>query len=266
MSLIDRLYSHLWTVHGDDLAILDQSLGPRSFEYMYAIASELGFGAPGSRVLDAGCGRGNHTVEISRRFGCEVVGFDVVFAPMNAAMRDSQLPRAVRFVQASMSRLPLRDAMFDFVWCRDMLIHLADLDGAMRECSRVLQPGGKMLVYCTVQTDRMEEREAERLYAPLAIVPDNTSRECLESAFAQAGFATVRREDIGSELIEFYEERDGRASRELMRIARMRRRRDELIKQWGEEVYDAVEAVYHWMVYGLIGKLSSGYYVLEKNI
>lgn len=112
----------------------------------------------------------------------------------------------------------------------------------------------------------MEPREAERLYAPLAIAPENTSRERLENTFAQAGFATVRREDIGSELIEFYEERDGRASRELMRIARMRRRRDALIAEWGEEKFDAIEAVYHWIVYGLIGKLSSGYYVLEKRV
>jgi SAM-dependent methyltransferase len=215
-------------------------------------------------VLDAGCGRGNHSVELSRRFGCDVVAFDLVFGPMKAAAQDAKVPGAVRFVQASMSQIPLRDATFDFVWCRDMLVHLTDLDSAMRECARALRPDGKMLVYCTVQTERMEPREAERLYAPLAIVPDNTSRGRLESAFAEAGFVIARREDIGSELIEFYEERDGRASRELMRIARMRRRRDELIKQWGEEVYDAVEAVYHWVVYGLIGKLSSSYYVLEK--
>src|SRR5262245_38081655 len=107
MSLIDRLYSHLWTAHGDAFAVLDQSLEPRSFEYMYAISAELGFGAPGTRVLDAGCGRGNHTAALSRRFGCEVVGFDLVFDPMKAA-QDGELPDAVRFVQASMSQLPLR--------------------------------------------------------------------------------------------------------------------------------------------------------------
>ena len=264
MSLIDRLYSHLWTVHGDAFAILDESLGPRSFEYMYTIAAELGFGAPGVRVLDAGCGRATHSLGLARRFGCEVVGLDLVFEPMKAGAQEAQLPHEVRFVQASMSQLPLRDATVDFVWSRDMLVHVTDLDAAMRECSRALRPGGKMLVYCTVQTDRMEPREARRVYAPLAIVPDNTSRERLESAFAQAGFAIIRREDIGSELVEFYEERDGRASRELMRIARMRRRREALIEKWGAEVFDAVEAVYHWMVYSLIGKLSSGYYVLEK--
>jgi SAM-dependent methyltransferase len=264
MSLIDRLYSRLWTAHGDEFAILDQSLAPRSFEYMYTLASEIGFSG-GSKVLDAGCGRGNHTIELVRRFGCDVVGVDVVLAPMAAAARDEATLRGVRFIQASLLQLPLCDAAFDFVWCRDMLVHLADLDAALRECSRALRRGGKMLVYCTVQTDLMEPCEACRLYAPLAIVPDNMRRDCLESAFTHAGFDIRRREDTGSELIEFYEERDGRASRELMRIARMRRRRGELIERWGAEAFAAVEALYHWMVYHLIGKLSSGYYVLEKQ-
>src|SRR5579884_4207186 len=149
MSLIDRLYSRLWTAHGDEFAMLDQSLGPRSFEYMYALAAEIGF-HDGSKVLDAGCGRGNHTSELARRFGCDVAGVDIVFAPMAAAARDEATPGGARFLQASLSELPLRSAVFDFIWLRDVLVHLADLDAALRECSRALRPSGKMLIYCTV--------------------------------------------------------------------------------------------------------------------
>jgi hypothetical protein len=70
----------------------------------------------------------------------------------------------------------------------------------------------------------MEGREAERLYRPLAIHP--VRRDSLERSFASAGLAVARMEEIGGELIEFYQERDGRASRELMRIARMRRMKE----------------------------------------
>ncbi len=73
-------------------------------------------------------------------------------------------------------------------------------------------------------------------------------------------------EELGSELIEFYEERDGRASRELMRIARMRRLRQQLTAEWGSLRYDTAQALYYWVVYLLLGKLSSGFYVLEKQI
>ena len=123
---------------------------------------------------------------------------------------------------------------------------------------------GKMLAWVTIETELMERREAKRLYAPLAIQPKSVLQHYLEASFESAGFTISRREKLGSELIEFYEERDGRASRELMRIARMRRRRDDLICEWGQTRYDTAHAVYHWIVYHLLGKLSSGFYLLEK--
>ena len=65
-------------------------------------------------------------------------------------------------------------------------------------------------------------------------------------------------------MIEFYEERDGRASRELMRIARMKRMREQLTTEWGRVRYNTAYAVYHWIIYLLLGKLSSGFYLLER--
>jgi len=121
-----------------------------------------------------------------------------------------------------------------------------------------------MLAWVTMETEFMEPREAERLYLPLAIESRSVSRQHLEASFENAGFTISRKEDLGSEMIEFYEERDGRASRELMRIARMRRLRDDLIAEWGKTRYDMAYALYHWVVYHLLGKLSSGFYLLEK--
>jgi hypothetical protein len=121
-----------------------------------------------------------------------------------------------------------------------------------------------MLAWVTIETELMEPREAERLYAPLAIEPKSVSRQHIEASFESAGLTISRKEELGSELIEFYEERDGRASRELMRIARMRRMRDDLIAEWGKSRYETAHALYHWVVYHLLGKLSSGFYLLNK--
>jgi hypothetical protein len=121
-----------------------------------------------------------------------------------------------------------------------------------------------MLAWVTVESELMEPREAERLYASLGIQPGSVSQEVLEAAFESAGFVVSRAEMVGSELIEFYEERDGRASRGLMRIARMRRRREELMAEWGRIRYETLQALYQWIVYLLLGKLSSGFYLLEK--
>jgi hypothetical protein len=111
----------------------------------------------------------------------------------------------------------------------------------------------------------MEPLEAARIYAPLAIEPESLSAQNLEASFRAAGFTIAQKEDLGSELIEHYEEKDGRASRELMRLARMRRARDRFISELGPARYATASALYHWVIYHLLGKLSSGYYLLRTS-
>ena len=228
MAELDALYAELWSAHGDAFGTLDRSLAPRSWELLFDVMGAAGFG-PESIVADVGCGRGNHCEEFDRRFGCRAVGIDRVLQPMQAATLSDAHLSAAEFLQGEIEALPLQEGSVDFVWCRDMLVHVRNPEAAMRECFRILRHGGKMLAWVTTQTDLMEKLEAERLYAPLAIYPDSVSRRQLEASFENAGFSVLQHEELGSELIEFYEERDGRASRELMRIARMRRRREELI-------------------------------------
>jgi ubiquinone/menaquinone biosynthesis C-methylase UbiE len=262
MAQLDAVYANLWTAHGDEFAALDRSLKPRSWAYLFDVAAA--YVGTQSTVADVGCGRGNHCFELARRFGCRTVGVDLVLPPLHAAALSEDRPARAEFVQGDIERLPIQSGSIDFVWCRDMLVHVRNLRAALRECCRILRPGGKMLAWVTMETELMERREAQRLYTPLAIEPKSVSQRFLEASFKSAGFTISRAEKLGSELIEFYEEREGRASRELMRIARMRRLRDELIAEWGKTRYDAIYAVYHWIVYQLLGKLSSGFYLLEK--
>ena len=187
-----------------------------------------------------------------------------MFQPLRNALRERIAESKTEFIQADIERLPIRTCAVDFVWCRDMLVHVSDVVSGIRECSRILRGHGKMLVWITVATELMERREAERLYESLGIHAASMSQDNLEGAFAQAGFMVSRAEMWGSELMEFYEERGGRASRELMRLARMRRMRESLKAQWGSVKYDSAHALYQWAIYLLIGKLNSGFYILEK--
>jgi ubiquinone/menaquinone biosynthesis C-methylase UbiE len=263
MARLDEIYTTLWSAHGDDFAELDRSLGPRSWTFLFDVAATTPLG-PQSVIADVGCGRGNHCMELARRFGSRVVGVDLVTAPLRAAVLDPERPATVAFLQGDIERLPIRSESVDFVWCRDMLVHLRDIEAAIGECWRILHDGATMLAWVTTATGLMESHEAARLFEPLAIEAKSVSRQHLEESFRRAGFVITRHEELGSELIEFYEERDNRASRELMRIARMRRMREELTVRWGQARYDSANALYHWTVYHLLGKLSSGYYLLQK--
>lgn len=264
MPLLDAIYSHLWAAHSDEFSLLDRSLAPRSWTFLFDVATEAGI-SRNSVVADIGCGRGNHCVELGKRFDCRAIGIDIVLPPLRSALLDQDRGPRIEFVQGNMEQLPIRTSSVDFVWCRDMLVHVRDVVSGIGECSRILRDHGKMLAWVTVETELMEPREAERLYAPLGVEARSMSKQSLEAAFAHAGFVVSRTEMLGSELMEFYEERDGRASRELMRLTRMRRMRESLRAQWGSVKYDSTYALYQWVIYLLLGKLNSGFYLLEKT-
>jgi len=265
---MEAIYTHMWASHeGGSFAPLDVSLCPRPHSMLHEVAAACGVGAS-SLVLDVGSGRGNHSCALAQRFGCTVVGLEVAqFHIEQGRARAVQegVSDQVSFVQGDIEALPFEDERFDFLWSRDMLMHVPTLPAALTECVRVLKPGGVMLVYTTVATGRMEPKEAAWLSASFGLVPESMYEPVVEAAFQAAGFQMHSKEPLGSELMEWVEEYEGRASRELMRLARMLRKPEYYQELLGASRYEVALANYHWALYILLGKLSPTLYVLRKN-
>jgi ubiquinone/menaquinone biosynthesis C-methylase UbiE len=265
---MEAIYTHMWASHeGGPFAPLDESLHPRPHSMLYEVAAACGVNAS-SLVLDVGSGRGNHSCALAQRFGCAVVGLDV--APFHIeqgrvrAVQEGVSDR-VSFMQGDIEALPFEDERFDFLWSRDMLMHVPSLPAALVECARVLKPAGYLLVYTTLATLRMEPKEAAWLYASFGLVPQSMDEGSVEAAFQVARFQMRSKEQLGSELMEWVEEHEGRASRELMRLARMLRKPEYYQELLGASRYEVALANYHWALYILLGKLSPTLYVLRKN-
>jgi ubiquinone/menaquinone biosynthesis C-methylase UbiE len=94
---------------------------------------------PGASVLDAGCGRttrlGAYRGSIARLIG---VDLDAAAGAENEALDD--------FVVADCARLPFEDSTFDLVYSNFVIEHLVSPDAAFDEWSRVLRPGGSLVV------------------------------------------------------------------------------------------------------------------------
>jgi SAM-dependent methyltransferase len=93
--------------------------------------------ARGLALLDVGCGTGANLLAF-RRFG-SVAGCDISPAAVEFC-RKRGIAEAV--LQPDTDRLPFPDGRFDLITCLDVIEHIKDDVGMLREMRRVLKPGG----------------------------------------------------------------------------------------------------------------------------
>ena len=100
--------------------------------------------ARGRRVLDAGCGTGYGTAELAVDASM-VTGLDLDPAAI-AFARQTYCLGNVRWLAGSCVSLPFGPAAFDMVVSFEVIEHLADQTGFLRECARVLTREGLLIV------------------------------------------------------------------------------------------------------------------------
>lgn len=104
----------------------------------------------GGRVLDVGLGGGQHIVRIAQeRPDLRLDGIDI--APTMLKRSQALAQRAgvqdrVTIQEGDALAIPFGDALFDGVYCAGPLKQVTDKPRVMRECYRVLRPGGRLLV------------------------------------------------------------------------------------------------------------------------
>jgi ubiquinone/menaquinone biosynthesis C-methylase UbiE len=107
------------------------------------------------RVLDVGCGYGHWARLWLPRLarGVEIVGIDPEARSLaEAASRTAAflaargLDAQTSYREAKVEQLPFDDGAFDLVTAQTVLIHVADMGIAITEMTRVLAPGGLLLL------------------------------------------------------------------------------------------------------------------------
>ncbi len=256
-----RIYSEkLWSLY----ELLDRSLDPRGPDLLHEIAVE--YVSAGSLVLDAGCRDAEHLIRLVRGTDASGVGLDPIawhIERAQAAVAAHHVADRVEILRGVMQELPFGNDHFDFIWCRDVLEQVDELESALREAARVLRPDGRMLVYTVFATDQLSPSEAEMLSRHLGNVSANLVQSHVEQAFCDAGLVVERQEVIGTEWREYGEERTKPVSRALLRLARLRRQQQAVIRVYGTDIYNHVAANLHWELYQFLGKLQPILYILR---
>jgi demethylmenaquinone methyltransferase / 2-methoxy-6-polyprenyl-1,4-benzoquinol methylase len=105
-------------------------------------AADLARVGPGSRALDVATGTGDLAIELARR-GASVTGVDFAEAMLEVAR--AKAPH-VAFDRGDALALPYEDAAFDAATVGFGARNFSDLDRGLREMTRVVRPGGRVVV------------------------------------------------------------------------------------------------------------------------
>jgi ubiquinone/menaquinone biosynthesis C-methylase UbiE len=103
---------------------------------------------PGDTLLDAGCGYCYHTVRLARS-GANITAVDFSHVALDEGKKtinNAGIQEQIALRQADLTSLAFPDASFDFVVSWGVLMHIPELEKALCELSRVLKPGGTLVL------------------------------------------------------------------------------------------------------------------------
>ncbi|HEY3783142.1 MAG TPA: class I SAM-dependent methyltransferase [Fimbriimonadaceae bacterium] len=144
------------------------------FEYTRKVLLDpvmLGMCGPvdGLSVLDVGCGEGRFCRMLGS-LGAKTVGLDLTLALVESAVsRDSE----GFYFRANGEVLPIASDSFDLVVSYLVLIDIPDFRASIREMTRVLKPGGRLVIgnlaphASTTETGWMRDDLGNRTYFPI---------------------------------------------------------------------------------------------------
>lgn len=123
-------------------------LNERFYEHAFdLLARELNAPA-GATILDVGCGPGFHSIRLAKR-GLNVDACD--FSPPILELARENVRKAgvedkVGLSSENILALTFNDDSREFVLCWGVLMHIPDIEQAIAELSRVLAPGGTIVI------------------------------------------------------------------------------------------------------------------------
>jgi cyclopropane fatty-acyl-phospholipid synthase-like methyltransferase len=138
----------------------------QSLDNMNRVMADIARVSPGDRVLDAGCGIGGAAFWLARNRGARVQGITIVQSQALRARRlavSRRLEGRASFSCQDYCRTAFADETFDVVWAQESVCHAEDKAAFLTEASRVLRPGGRLVMADYARALGVKAGDDERL-------------------------------------------------------------------------------------------------------
>ncbi len=167
-------------------------------------------------ILDAGCGIGGSTLYLARQYGARATG--ITLSPVQAERAQARAQAAglgdrVNFQVADALATPFPDASFDLIWSLESGEHMPDKAAFLRECYRLLAPGGQLVfvTWCHRPTHSLagplvaaEESLLQAIY-DIYYLPYVLALPAYEAIARDCGFVQLRADDWSTAVAPFWD-------------------------------------------------------------
>lgn len=143
-----------------------------------------------SVVLDVGCGTGETSAYIARKYHCNVYAIDINPVMLQKArQRFEKHDFNVKLIKANTERMPFRCNSFDYILAESVTV-FTNIRRSLQEYARVLKPGGILLDIDMAADTRLTDEESNMVKDVYGIEKVPTEDEWL-NLLTELGFTVV---------------------------------------------------------------------------
>jgi ubiquinone/menaquinone biosynthesis C-methylase UbiE len=167
------------------------------------LAQKAGINA-NSHVLDVCSALGGPARHLARKYGCRVTGLDATRRMHEEAIRRTEeagLSDKIEYKLGNALDMPLRADTFDVVWGQDAWCYVTDKERLIRECARVVKPGGVVAFTDWLETGPMTDEEWLALHK-FMVFPYMETLDGYAALAEAAGLTVVEKEDLSADFAE----------------------------------------------------------------
>jgi len=123
--------------------------------------------APGSRILDVGCGFGASSIFLARRYKAEPTGITISPVQVEMAIKSAGAAEVkARFLLMDAEAMKF-DQLFDVIWSVESISHYEDIGKFFASAAKLLKPGGTLAITDWFKKENLNSGDYKKYIQPV---------------------------------------------------------------------------------------------------